>query len=74
MKVMRKKILFYKSLCLCCCDEQKTTIKISFRAHLHMEKNLPMNIRRLVDEEFFFIQDFFKNIKFAKANQQVLKN
>ena len=30
------------------------------RAHLHMTKNLPTTIRRIFDEEFFFIQDFFK--------------
>ena len=41
------------------------------RAHLHMAKNLLMNIRQIFDEEFFSSKIFFWNIKFAKANQQV---
>ena len=40
---------------------------LGLRAHLHIAKNFPTNIRRIFDEEFFFIRDF-SNVKFAKAN------
>ena len=38
-----------------------------------MAKNLLTNIRQIFRRRIFLSKIFFENIKFAKANQQVLK-
>ena len=43
-----------------------STLKITQWAHIHMSKNLPANSRRIVNEEFFFVDAVKKMKKLQK--------